>query len=336
MAKLRRALSKSYCVVNCIHSRADFERNRQHHAVLFQAMRLDNHSRRRVYAVWVAPKRHGRAVERLRREARILHGLKHRNIVRFYHAADEANGAVVTVSLEYCPRGSAADAARRTTAGIPELQAVALIRGALRALRFAHASGIAHGDVRPNAILVAADNSIRLSGFHRAITFRAVSPNEHNRLASRQDGIVDQAELENVQVLKRHEEEGPGGFFVEGYSGHVEFAPPEALSRRWHDARAADIWAAGISLYVLLTRSLRFGNSVWLKVTPDGHTTADIGALMAHPLVAATSPSCQRMLRALLTVDPERRPSAHDALELCDDVFDSHTTPSIAQIQYLD
>lgn len=338
VAKLSRALSASYRIVNCIHSRADFERNHQHHAVLFQAVRHDSRTHgnsgknggasRRVCAVWVAPRRRKQAVHRLRREATILHALKHRNIVRFYGAADEAGGTVVTIALEYCARGSSADAARRTTAGLPELEAVKLIRGALCALRFAHASGVAHGDVRPSAILIAADNSVRLSSFHRAVVapfppLTAEFGSDHHR--SQNAIAADQTELEREEALQHLEEEKPSRFCVNRYPGHIEYAPPEALSRPWHDARAADVWATGISLYALLTRSLRLGNSAWLKVTPDGRASADIGALMAHPLVASTSPACQRLLRALLKTDPEHRPTAHDALVLCDAVIDPHS-----------
>jgi eukaryotic-like serine/threonine-protein kinase len=182
---------------------------------------------RQAMKVFKAPGVAPEDIERDVAEALLLSQLKHPNIVEVY----DAN--VLTLrgrqygyfTMTYVPGGTLERHWRSFGANLmPVEQAVEVIRQACRGLAVAHAASppVVHRDVKPQNVLVGFDAQglhVRLSDFGLA---KAVNP--LTLLASAR--------------------------------GTLGFKPPESLSDQ--DSPAADVWAVGTTLYLLLTDEMPF------------------------------------------------------------------------------
>ncbi|MBK7534301.1 MAG: serine/threonine protein kinase [Myxococcales bacterium] len=105
--------------------------------------------------------RHGRDVERLRREALAMARLAHPNVVTVYEVGELEAGTFV--AMEYVPgttlRGYLAESARSFR------QIEEMLRMAGLGLAAAHDAGIVHRDFKPENVLVGRDGRARVSDF---------------------------------------------------------------------------------------------------------------------------------------------------------------------------
>lgn len=107
-----------------------------------------------------------RYLERLRREAQVLAGLHHPNVVGYLDYV-EAEGTAY-VATEYVDGSSLREVERRAGALSPE-QALGVLSGCLAGLEAAHRSGIVHGDLKPENILVDAHGTSKLADFGQVV-----------------------------------------------------------------------------------------------------------------------------------------------------------------------
>lgn len=101
-------------------------------------------------------------VQRALAEAKHAGGLSHPNVV-VLHDTILWGGRQILV-MEYVAGGSL-DAKLRAEGPLPPDDALRLMRGVLSGLAAVHASGIAHGDVKPGNVLLAPDGTPKLSDF---------------------------------------------------------------------------------------------------------------------------------------------------------------------------
>jgi eukaryotic-like serine/threonine-protein kinase len=115
--------------------------------------------------------RHGREVDRLRREAIAMARLAHPNVVTVFEVGEIDGGAFV--AMEYVPgttlRGWLAEQ-RRTPKEI-----LAMLRMIGEGLAAAHAAGIVHRDFKPENVLIGVDGRARVSDFGLARDARAAA-----------------------------------------------------------------------------------------------------------------------------------------------------------------
>ncbi|MGO9119699.1 MAG: serine/threonine-protein kinase [Desulfomonilaceae bacterium] len=160
-------------------------------------------------------------------EALLLSSIKHPNIVEVYDANVLQNnkGRFGYFTMTYMPGGTLERIWRSFgTKLMPVEQAVEVIRQTCRGLSVAHASSppIVHRDIKPQNVLIgfgANGLQVRLSDFGLA---KAVNP------------------LTLLVSVK----------------GTLGFKPPESLENL--DSCAADVWAVGATLYLLLTDQMPF------------------------------------------------------------------------------
>lgn len=156
--------------------------------------------------------------DRFVREARSAARLSHPNVVAVYDQGDD--GGTVFLAMELISGHTLRDVIRKESPMQPA-RALALIEPVLSALAAAHRSGLIHRDVKPENVLIADDGRVKVADFGLA---KAVSADTHHTAT--------------------------GGVLI----GTVSYLAPELVVSGRADARA-DVYAAGVVLYELLTGS---------------------------------------------------------------------------------
>jgi len=128
-------------------------------------------------------------VRRFRREARVVAGLSHPNLVRVFDFGLDPRPYLV---MEYVEGGTLAD---RLRAGDRDFDSEGLVRGLLDALDHVHGARIVHRDVKPSNVLVGADGRPRLTDFGIAL------PEDATQL-TRTGGVMGTARFLAPEVLE--------------------------------------------------------------------------------------------------------------------------------------
>ncbi len=161
-------------------------------------------------------------VARFLREAAILRQLDHPGIVRFREIG-HADGLIFFVMD--LVSGDDADALVRRHGPLPVPRAVAMARTMLNALAFAHSRGFVHRDVKPKNLLVSEPGTRRES-----------------------------VKLADFGLAKLYLDSPLSGLSFTGQvAGTYGYMPPEQITQFREARPPADIYAAGATLYFLLT-----------------------------------------------------------------------------------
>jgi len=135
-------------------------------AVVFKANEV---GLRRVVALKVLPPELGltaRAVERFKREARMVAEIDHPNIIPVYRVGQF--GGILFIVMKFI-EGKSLDALLQDQGALPVPVTLYVLRAAARALAYAHACGIVHRDVKGANILVDSDGRVMVSDFGVAL-----------------------------------------------------------------------------------------------------------------------------------------------------------------------
>lgn len=94
------------------------------------------------------------SIERFRREALLIAGLNHRNIVAVYDVGDSADG--LWIAMEYVEGGTLRDYLK-SKKKLEISDALNLMRGIVQGLSYAHRKNLVHRDIKPANILLQKD-----------------------------------------------------------------------------------------------------------------------------------------------------------------------------------
>jgi serine/threonine protein kinase len=163
--------------------------------------------------------RRAEAVERFKREARVLAGLQHPNIVTIYDYL-EVSGNLCLV-MELIP-GEPLDRVIEQRLAMTVEQKLRFMANVCRALHYAHGRGVVHRDLKPSNILMLPDHSPKIVDFGIAKMMSEKLTRTHTRI------------------------------------GTIAYMSPEQINGDGVDHRA-DIFSAGVVLFELLSGVSPFG-----------------------------------------------------------------------------
>ncbi|MBL6458645.1 protein kinase [Belnapia sp. T6] len=200
--------------------------------------------------------------------ARTAARLVHPNILRIYDLGRSPE--VAWIVMEFAGGESVRSLLDRGSR-IAASDAVFLTSDVLAALAFAHAQDVLHGDIRPEKLFLVPDGSVKVTGFGRP----------DNRAGS-----------------------GTGKATTPAAAGYLS---PERLRGGAAD-RHADLWAAGIVLFELLTGRRPFEDG---DAPPAGHRISEEDGLLPALCRAGVPPVIGQVVAQALATDAAARfPSA--------------------------
>lgn len=211
----------------------------------------------------------------VREEVRVWHGLRHANVARLLHVVEVGLG--VGLVLESAGRDLFTEVVASGGLGARPLRR--RLRGVVDALRYLHAAGVVHGDVKLENVCVDDAGVVRLVDFGCA-------------------RVVGDARA--------------------GVAGTLQYLSPE-VARGATGAFASDMWALGVLMYTAVTGWYPFDarEEGMSDGEADAATRTRIVSGDALPIPQSMDiPSdIRRMIAALLAKDPVARPTA-DAVAL--------------------
>lgn len=246
----------------------------------------------------------------IRREIQALYTLRdHPHIVSIHHVREDEN--FIYVATEYCHGGSIGSLLRGSMCFIEEDRTLQMFRQVLSAVHYIHRSGMSHGDISPDNVLLTARGHSKLADFS-SVSWRLPGDGDWSVHPCRADGYAA----------------------PESYGDNI----------RPYQTQLADMWSCGALLYTLLTRKVPIPIQRRVGTHPSVRTARIIHSplmyrhsfterkdmitplsvsdmILTNPLLKFTSKPTLQLLEALLKVDPQDRVKAGKAAEMCDDAL---------------
>ncbi|KAL0491209.1 calmodulin dependent protein kinase kinase [Acrasis kona] len=203
----------------------------------------------------------------VKKEVAILKKLRHRNVVKMYELIDDPTEDKLYILLEHVEGGAIMKVdgfggIDREPFGQEKTKKY--LRDIIRGLEYLHSNKVIHRDIKPENLLVDENDNIKLTDFGVSHMF---------------DGDND---------------------ILHTSAGTPAFLSPEACSVGYYRGKPADIWATGVTIYVML-----FG-----RVPFNGDSVLDIynSILYEKPVYPPyTDPLVVDLLDRLLCKNPEDR-----------------------------
>lgn len=218
---------------------------------------------------------------RFQREADVLRGLSHPNIITIYEIGTD--GGQPFIAMELLEGGSVEDLLHRQ-GSLPVRDAIKLMIPVLSALDHAHAHEIVHRDIKPANVLLRADGTPVAADFDLA---RAAHTDPRVRITAEGDRL-----------------------------GTPAYMAPEQLRGDELEART-DVYACGAMLFELITGHLPFDGDIPQVIF--GHLQRDPPPMRKY--VPSIPADLELLVGRMLAKDPADRPSAALAIEALEDIL---------------
>lgn len=225
-----------------------------------------------------------RQMEMIEREISVMSNLKHPNTTRLLHhetdvtytKKDLTTYQVILLVIELCPKGELFDYLMHTGPFSEDL-CRAYFAQFLGALEACHLQGVYHRDLKPENLFLDAEAQLRLADFGLAATT-----------------MTDGAEYEEL---------------LETECGTKAYMCPEMLAHQRYAGSKADIWSAGVVLFIMATGHPPFqmavDNDWWFHACKaNRHDRFWAAHLRTNPNL---SQEFQDFISRIFQVDPQQR-----------------------------
>jgi serine/threonine-protein kinase len=203
--------------------------------------------------------------DRFQREAGIGEKLDHPHIMRVFGGEKRSRIYMVMEWCEGTLLRKILDEGR-----ISQDRAIGITVEVLEALQYAHDHGVVHRDMKPENVMVAADDNIKIIDF----------------------GIAADAGARRLTYAN-----------ITATLGTPNYISPEQVKGKRGDGRS-DIYAVGVMLYEMLTRQMPFTGSSPMQVMNDRLLNHPMPPSVAEPSI---SPQLQEVIYRALERDPRNR-----------------------------
>ena len=208
----------------------------------------------------------------VRKEIELLRRLRHPNVIALEQVLYADSREKTYLVMEYCVTGLQNLLDKAEGKKFPIWQAHNYFSQLVAGLDYLHSHGVVHRDIKPGNILLTRDGTVKISDF----------------------GVAEQLDpylASDISISSL---------------GSPAFQPPEiALGREEFSAFKVDIWAAGVTLYNMVTGAYPFmGTNLY-------NLFQNIGA-GEFTLPDSLDPALQDLIRRMLTHDPATRASLAD------------------------
>lgn len=202
------------------------------------------------------------------RELETLKGLIHPYVIQLYDAF-KTDDNMLYIILEYCEQGTLMDMIQKD-GPLNRSQLVDICQQILRGISYIHSKNVAHRDIKPENIFMTYKKTIKIADF----------------------GFSSFVET---------------GQKVDDFRGSIWYCSPEILKQNVHDLFKADIWALGVTFYVMATGQLPFPKS------PNSALRHSIETGM-YMVPQQLDPDMADLIKKMIVVDPQQRLSADELL----------------------
>jgi tetratricopeptide (TPR) repeat protein len=220
------------------------------------------------------------------KEAKLLEGLQHPNIVRLLDTLDLPEG--VHLVFEFVSGKTLQQLiTERRRLPWPEIKAILI--PAARGLAHAHKLGLVHRDLKPANIMIGDDGGVRLMDFGVARNYSEEAPPEDPHAVI---GDAGPAELPTHRTTT--------------LAGTPAYRCPE--STKGIVSERTDVFSIGTILYEALTGELPYGHGGWTHQSPKRRPLADHGLVPPPGLI--------ELVNEMLRLDHRKRlPSAQEFVD---------------------
>ncbi|QGA22237.1 hypothetical protein EYB26_009953 [Talaromyces marneffei] len=227
-------------------------------------------------------------LKRVGAEFCISSSLQHANIIQTYDLVQDTDGSFCQI-MEYCSGGDVYTRVR-SQGKLCGTEANCYFKQLLRGLDYLHTTGVAHRDLKPDNLLLTCRGCLKIADFGNAECVR-LPWEKTSRLSSGLCGSFPYISPEQYVTLDYRDKDSPS-------------------SRYYYDARAADVWAAGI-IYL----DMRTGRHAWrFAVFEQDEDFAEYVRSIQEsgtwePIEMLQGELCRQTIYSMLTLNWKNRPS---------------------------
>jgi serine/threonine protein kinase len=204
------------------------------------------------------------------REAVITSSLDHPNIIKSYFSVEDDE--TIKIFMDYYPGGDMQD---YVDGRIPsECIAYYTFNQIFKAVEYLHSVGVVHRDIKLENVLFDNEQNMHVALIDFGFSSR----------------------------WKR------GDHLFEEYSGSPPYASPELMEGVPHDGTAPDIWALGVTLYILLTGSYPFYNRTFRELQ-------EAVTNVRYDLSLVKDEEARDLIKSILIYDFKKRPTVRQIKE---------------------
>ena len=220
-------------------------------------------------------------MQALQAEIDVMKKLRHKNIVALHEVIDDPQHKKLYLVMQYVEKGPLVKYTTKDRSQCEPIEPSLLVyfaRQIAAGLAYIHKHGICHRDIKPENILRGGDDQVFLADFGVAdVAVSSSQGSDFDELESEPGSLRDRSALDATHFSDPSTRTSSSDYAT--VKGTPAFFAPEVLSGTPEcnlDLEAVDVWALGVTLFVLRTGSLPWKHQATSdSLLPDDSSQVD-------------------------------------------------------------